>query len=82
LKEKLGDFIRKVEDIQLSDKPYIETKTIKVEFSYNKDYGDDRMCICGHPYYRHFDSFDDNNAPVGCKYCMCYEFKEDAKKGC
>ena len=42
---------------------------------YNPSYGDDRLCKCGHPYYRHFDSYDDN-APVGCKYCDCYTFEE------
>ena len=42
---------------------------------YNPAYGDDRECICGHPYYRHFDSYD-NNEPVGCKYCACFTFVE------
>lgn len=42
---------------------------------YNPSYGDDRLCKCGHPYYRHFDSYDDN-APVGCKYCDCHTFEE------
>ncbi len=42
---------------------------------YNECYGDDRLCKCGHPYYRHFDSYEDM-APVGCKYCGCGEFKE------
>jgi len=35
---------------------------------YDKDFGDDRDCKCGHPYYRHFDTYEDM-APVGCKYC-------------
>lgn len=76
LKEKLGDSIRKIKYTELSDKPYIEIETKKIDLLYNKDYGDDRMCICGHPYYRHFDPFD-NDAAVGCKYCVCYKFKED-----
>ena len=42
---------------------------------YNPKYGDDRMCICGHPYYRHFDTYEDMY-PVGCKYCDCYTFVE------
>lgn len=29
---------------------------------------------CGHPYHRHFDSYEDM-APVGCKYCSCSTFK-------
>lgn len=42
---------------------------------YDKDFGNNRVCECGHPYYRHFDSYD-NMAPVGCKYCSCRKFKE------
>lgn len=33
------------------------------------------MCVCGHTYYRHFDTWDDMEA-VGCKYCGCKEFIE------
>jgi hypothetical protein len=40
---------------------------------YDKNFGDDRACRCGHPYYRHFDSYD-NMHPVGCKYCACFTF--------
>jgi len=35
---------------------------------YNPDFGDDKLCVCGHTYYRHFDTYDDME-PVGCKYC-------------
>ena len=41
---------------------------------YNPKFGDDRECECGHPYYRHFDTYEDMEA-CGCKYCGCYEFK-------
>lgn len=34
-------------------------------------------CVCGHPYYRHFDTYD-NMAAVGCKYCGCFEFTHTA----
>ena len=46
--------------------------------AYDPNFGDDKNCICGHPYYRHFDTYDDMY-PVGCKYCygQCEEFKED-----
>lgn len=40
---------------------------------YDKNYGDNRLCVCGHPYYRHFDTYDDMS-PVGCKYCECFVF--------
>jgi hypothetical protein len=56
------------------EKPYLETvKTIRGR-AYNPKYGDDRICECSHPYYRHFDSYEDMH-PVGCKYCECYTFK-------
>ena len=62
------------------ESPYIETEvTLKVKFkTYNSEYGDDKLCKCGHIYYRHFDSYE-GMAPVGCKYCQCDEFvlKED-----
>lgn len=57
------------------DGPYIITEKVEVEHRYNPDYGDDRMCKCGDPYYRHFDTYDDMY-PCGCKYCDCYEFVE------
>jgi hypothetical protein len=57
------------------DAPYIETEVVvKAVFrEYNPDYGDGKLCKCGHSYYRHFDSYE-NMAPVGCKYCGCHTF--------
>ena len=55
--------------------PYIITKRVVVERKYNPDYGDDRECICGHPYYRHFDTYEDMYN-CGCKYCGCGNFQE------
>ena len=40
---------------------------------YNPNYGDDTLCVCGHQYYRHFDTYE-NMDLVGCKYCPCEEF--------
>jgi len=54
------------------------SKAMKLEtasFVYDPKFGDDRVCQCGHPYYRHFDSHEDM-APVGCKYCQCERFVE------
>lgn len=46
---------------------------------YNPNYEQDAECTCGHPYYRHFDSYpdynDNVNEPIGCKYCPCYTFE-------
>jgi hypothetical protein len=61
------------------EKPYIEKKRVVIDRFYNPKYGDDRICKCGHPYYRHFDSYE-KNAPVGCKYCDCYTFDEETEK--
>lgn len=60
--------------------PYItETKTvIETTRKYNPDYGDNRECVCGHAYYRHFDTYEDME-PVGCKYCECGNFQEKSK---
>ena len=57
--------------------PYLVTKKIVMQrfFAYKPEYGDDRVCRCGHPYYRHFDTYEDM-AAVGCKYCGCGNFKE------
>lgn len=46
---------------------------------YDPEFGDARMCECGHPYSRHFDPYDNaeeeaNTGPAGCKYsssCGC-----------
>ena len=57
------------------EKPYIEKiRTVK-DLVYNPKYGDDRICECDHPYYRHFDTFGDMES-TRCQYCGCGEFKE------
>lgn len=61
----------------MSNNPYlIDVKTIiKEEKKYNPDYGDNRICVCGHAYHRHFDPYEDMKN-VGCKYCPCNDFTE------
>jgi hypothetical protein len=48
----------------------------KLVARYDPEHDQEEMCKCGHPYRRHFDSYEDN-APVGCKYCLCTEFEPD-----
>ena len=64
----LKQYVRNVLD-KMNSLPYIAGR-------YNPDYGDDRICVCGHSYARHFDSYD-NMEPVGCKHCGCQAFQED-----
>lgn len=55
--------------------PYLIKEVTIKERHYNPEYGDNRICECGHTYYRHFDSWDEMR-PVGCKYCNCFTFRE------
>ena len=64
----------------MCDEPYIERTIHTLVREYNPEYGDDRMCRCGHPYYRHFDTYESMTA-VGCKYCECEEFVEQKQDG-
>jgi hypothetical protein len=57
--------------------PYITKDGIQTERQYNPQYGDDRLCKCGHEYLRHFDLHEDDDCQdVGCKYCNCEDFVE------
>jgi len=60
----------------MEEEPYIHKIITTEEILYNPKYGDDRICKCGHPYYRHFDTYEDMRA-VGCKYCDCHVFEEE-----
>ncbi len=55
--------------------PYLYVTETIIHAKYNPLYGDDRICVCGHEYYRHFDPYEDY-AAVGCKYCDCCTFTE------
>lgn len=80
---KMKELIAKHEDEQLNinnvvdcvERPYLEVVTIETDIKYNPNFGDDKICKCGHPYYRHFDSYEQMKA-IGCKYCACYVFEE------
>lgn len=61
--------------ISSPDSPYLEYEYKEVIRKYNPNYGDNRMCICGHQYHRHFD-FYDGIERTGCKYCGCDNFVE------
>lgn len=61
-------------DYHASEGPYITEVTR--ERAHNPGYDPEALCVCGHPYYRHFDWMGGDppgtrNDPVGCKYCGC-----------
>lgn len=58
-----------------ADEPYITGFEVRKIKTYNPNYGDDKICECGHSYYRHFDSYEDME-DCGCKYCPCRTFVE------
>jgi hypothetical protein len=60
---------------QRVQKPYLFRSIKIIKRKYNPEYGDNRICKCGHPYGRHFDSYQLMRS-VGCKYCDCCIFKE------
>jgi hypothetical protein len=59
----------------MNEPPYIEETFIFTTKKYNANYGDDRICECGHSYIKHFDMFD-ILIPHRCKTCECAEFVE------
>lgn len=61
-----------------TEPPYLIKRIVTEERAFNPKYGIDRVCVCGHTYDRHFDSYEDMDA-CGCKYCYCFTFWEDKK---
>jgi len=67
----------RTEGVKMDEAPYIEKQVVKVVRLYNPNYGDKRICLCGHTYERHFDRYEDpDHQDVGCKYCHCHDFIE------
>jgi hypothetical protein len=77
MKKIISEFEKK--KIDKKESPYIEEITVRVKKKYNPNFGDNRECKCGHPYHRHFDSYEQMST-VGCKYCQCFYFKEKKEK--
>lgn len=71
--ERIKEYQELMKNPEDGEEPYkIKWKAEKV---YNPQYGDNRICICGHRYASHFDSYEEMEA-VGCKYCGCNNFVE------
>lgn len=69
------EFVRLIEQEEITqhrDMSYVPTSTEdEIAEQYDETFGDNKECECGHPYYRHFDTYD-NMSAVGCKYCSHY----------
>lgn len=61
-------------NIPMPDYEYGNVQLESRLWQYNPDYGDDKVCKCGHKYYRHFDTYEEMY-PIGCKYCACDKFE-------
>lgn len=78
----MKDLVKRYENKQFDVKdndPYIRKYSVELTREYNKNFGDDKECECGHSYYRHFDSYENMEA-CGCKYCGCYDFTLSKKE--
>ena len=67
LSPPLLEIIHRLEKIVLIEKASVPP-------AFDPNFGDQKLCVCGHPYFRHFDTYDDMY-PVGCKYCPCQTFE-------
>ena len=77
MKELIEEYEKNINSsIDLTNQPYIEVDTVEVETKYNRLFGDNKLCKCGHTYYRHFDPYEKMEA-CGCKYCECFTFEEN-----
>lgn len=76
------EFVRLIEQEEVvshSSEPYVPGDSLADQ--YDPNYGDNNECLCGHEYYRHFDTYDDM-APIGCKYCYKYGDKHIHDHSC
>lgn len=61
----------------MNEEPYIIERVIKTIRHFNPNYPSDALCVCGHPYHRHFDGYEEEgHQDVGCKYCSCHTFEK------
>lgn len=91
------EFVRLIEQEEVTQHngtaPVLPSMEDEIAEQYDEKFGDNKLCLCGHPYYRHFDTYEQMSA-VGCKYCshytpmgnhvkerFCPYFKEDKGQG-
>lgn len=57
------------------EEPYLFIEQLVRVRAYNRNYGDHRICKCGHSYWSHF-RHDGSYTPDICSECNCYVFME------
>jgi len=70
-----------IDELKIAVRILIAQVDVMGEKAYDPAFGDNKLCECGHTYYRHFDTYEDM-APVGCKYCghcNCGTFRDSGK---
>lgn len=71
------EFVRLIEQeeiVNYSGTPPAISEEDQLAEQYDANFGDNKLCLCGHPYYRHFDTYD-NMSAIGCKYCTHFTDK-------
>jgi len=63
----------------MSEKPYLFEEIVVKKRLYNPNYGDNRLCKCGHKYYQHFET--EEMIPTGCNSCDCFVFMQGEENG-
>lgn len=76
------EFVRLIEQEEIvNHSPPVVSEEDQIAEQYDSNYGDNKPCLCGHPYYRHFDTYD-NMSAVGCKYCSPWNDKHVEERYC
>jgi hypothetical protein len=76
------EFVRLIEQEEIvNHSPPALSEEDRIAEQYDENFGDNKLCLCGHPYYRHFDTYDHMSA-IGCKYCYKYTDRHVLDKEC
>jgi len=74
---KIFRLLQELEDLKIQ-KPYIETYRLTLQKEYDPNFGDQKVCQCGHNYDMHFPAF--SKKITSCKFCNCRIFQHPLNK--
>lgn len=81
IRDEFMRLIEQEEYVLHNDTSYVPAEEDAIAEQYDEQFGDNKLCLCGHPYYRHFDTYD-NMSAIGCKYCTHYGEKHVKERVC